>query len=168
MQGYVSGVMIAELIYASDPRADQGYLKAAVLKKTDVLKQRGGLETTRRDQLSESSNTLTRRNILSLMNVGTSDKMAKARSVAQGHKDVEKHFILQDSIALKHSYLKIILTFACIRAHKLLATKRRPSIHPKRGTTTETNLYLTAQKTRPIKGNYMEVSQNVIWSMWLG
>lgn len=119
MQDYVPRVLIAEANDESDPRENEEYFRKAMLLERNGLKQLECYEDTTPDQLQDSVKISTSRLILMLKHADTEKAKAKARIVAQRHKYVEKPYTIHDSVALKHSSLRIILSFTIINQYIL-------------------------------------------------
>lgn len=83
MQGYVSGVLLNEIVKVSDPWVNQDELLRALLQETSNLKQRRGFEEVVKSDLLASAAVLTNRFVLTLKHIGTENERAKARLVDQ-------------------------------------------------------------------------------------
>lgn len=118
-QEYTPGIFITAKIDPSDQRADTNQFQRAIGTETEALYNRGCFEETTIHYLPEHSCLLSSRFVLTLKNVDAQNDQHKPRLVAQRQTNMENPIIFHDSTTLKHSSLRIILSFASITTYTL-------------------------------------------------
>lgn len=105
---------LTNILGTKDPECASPRFENAKADEIDGLSRRGTWKVIKRSELPPKSNVLGGRFVLTLKNFGTKEEKAKARYVAQGHKDREKAFMVHDLSTLHQSSIRLILSVAAI------------------------------------------------------
>lgn len=112
---------ITKPLNASDPKAASPEFRKAMTDEVDGLKKRGTWKVTFKRDLPSDPNILGGRFVLTLKNVGTGNELAKARYVAQGHRDTEKTTMVHNITTLRQSSTRIIVSVAAVKKFRIFS-----------------------------------------------
>lgn len=123
MSGEISyvGIHITEVLKSGDPRADSPVFRRAKKLEIDGLKNRKVWKVVHRSEVPADSNVLGGRFVLAVKNIGTKDEKAKARYIAQGHKDKDKPYMVHDTSTLRASSVRVILSVAAVKGFRIFS-----------------------------------------------
>ena len=102
-----------EVLTPGDPRADSPEFQEAIQKEISGLIEKGVYEIVLKEDIDPKANILGGRFVLTVKNKDTDKELYKARFVAQGHRDKEKHMLVHASTNLRQRSIRMI---ACIAA----------------------------------------------------
>ena len=105
-------IYLTETLHPGDPRCYSKMFVEAKKKEVHGLEKRGTWRIANCNSLPVNANVLGGKFVLTLKNANTLHEEAKDRYVAQGHRDVEKHFLVQNVTALGQSSIKMMLSVA--------------------------------------------------------
>ena len=109
-----SEIFLSEILKSGDPRAYSDECRMAIEKEIKGLEEKGVWRVVNRSDIPRDANILGGRFVLSIKNKGSHYEMYKARFVALGHKDREKHLLVHDSTNLRQRSIRIITCIAAI------------------------------------------------------
>ena len=94
-----------------------------IAKKSEIkgLQRRKTWRVLSKHFLPKEANVLSGRFVLTLKNVGSIEVKAKARYVAQGHKDKEKREMVQNITTLRQSSTRLISSVAAVKGFQIFA-----------------------------------------------
>ena len=108
------GIFVTEVLDMNDPRKDDPRFEEARAIELAGLAEKGAFELVIKEDIAEGSNVLGGRFVLSIKNMNTDKEIYKARFVVQGHKDLDKNYLVYSSSNLKQSSIRIILSIASL------------------------------------------------------
>lgn len=112
---------VAKIIEPNDPRGMENDFIEAKIAEAEGLIKRKIWRKIKRANVPDNAIILGGRFVLTLKNHMTPAEVAKARYVAQGHNDPDKEFIVHDTIILRISSIRIILSCACLLLLRLFS-----------------------------------------------
>lgn len=110
----LSGIMLREVLEPCDRRASIPQFDVARAKELEGLARRGVYEVISKENVSENANILGGIFILAFKDKDTGKEVYRARFVAQGHKDMEKQYLVHNSPNLKQNSLFLLLLAALL------------------------------------------------------
>ena len=116
-----AAILLNQVIEPTDQRADSEEFDKAKRKEVSGLEKRNTWRTVRKDSLPLRPNILGGQFVLSLKNVGTDCELPKARYVAQGHRVLDKPFMVHNITTLRQSSTRIIVSVAAIKSFRLFS-----------------------------------------------
>lgn len=102
------GIFLNKTLLSTDRRAKHERFKLATENETNSLCDRNYFTVVSTNDVSDNGNILDSGFVSKLKNVGTKDERPKARLVSQSNRDVNKPYLIHDSITIKYSSLGII------------------------------------------------------------
>lgn len=112
---------VTEVLKPGDSRAESKQFDVAKQKEVNGLKLRGTFCPVNLKDIPKDANIVGGRFVLTIKNKGTDRETAKARYVAQGHRDKEKPFIVHNTTTLRQSSVKIILSTCAVRNFRVFS-----------------------------------------------
>lgn len=113
------GILITETLHPADPRGRSGIFDEAKAKELAGLAERGFYEVVFREDVPPDANVLGDRFVLAIKNANTQEEVYKARFVVQGHTDVEKNILMQNSTNLRQSSIRVLIALAAVSGFRL-------------------------------------------------
>ena len=107
-------VLATEILKPGDERSINLEFVSAKQAEIDGLRRRDTWKVVKMSSLPRNANILEGRFVCTVKNLGTMAEEAKARFVAQGHKDREKLFIVHDISTLRQTSTKLIISTAAV------------------------------------------------------
>lgn len=96
------------------------------------------------------ANVLGGRFILAIKNVGSPDEMAKAREIAQGHKEKDKPYMVHETATLRSTSVGLIFSMAAMNGFRI-------SLHDVNQAYIQAKNKLTRQIFTPPKKEHLEI-----------
>lgn len=110
-----------KIIDSSDPRSMDEDFTEAINSEVDGLLKKGIWRKVRKVDVPDDAIILGGRFIMSLKNYSAPTEAAIARYVAQGHNDPDKEVIVHDTVILRISSIRVILSIAAILSLRLFS-----------------------------------------------
>ena len=118
---YTAHEHLTEILEADDPRANSKMFNIAKDVEVKGLLKRKTWRVIPKTQLPTGANVLSGRFVLTLKNVGSDTQRAKARFVAQGHRDKEKRVMVDNFTSLRQSSTRLIISIAAVKGFRIFA-----------------------------------------------
>lgn len=112
---------MTKVIEATDERAKSEPFKKAMRAEVTGLEKRKTWNVVQKESLPPRPNILGGRFALTLKIFGTTNELPKARYVAQGHRDLDKQFMVHNITTLRQSSTRIIVSVAAIKNFRLFS-----------------------------------------------
>lgn len=104
-------IFLTEILKPGDYRADDPKFEKAIDKELKGL-EREVYEIVIKEDVPQDANVLGCRIVLTIKIKDTDQELYKARLVAQGHRDREKHKLVHPSTTLRHSSIRLLTAIA--------------------------------------------------------
>ncbi len=88
-------------------------------RKTENFVRRGTWELILEEYVPPVSNLISGSFLIAVKDVGTDRRLFKARSIAQGHRNSEKHNLVHNSTNVRQSSVRLLIAFAAIMGFNL-------------------------------------------------
>jgi len=122
MTGTVPAVVgLNKVIPASDPRVATTQFRDAALKEVAGLRDRGAFSVVNAADVPPEASVIGGRFVYTLKHVGAPEEMAKARFVAQGHRDKAKWFVVHNLATLRQRSTRLLVSTAAIMRWRIFA-----------------------------------------------
>eukprot|EP00168_Porphyra_purpurea_P016741 TRINITY_DN552_c0_g1_i1.p1 TRINITY_DN552_c0_g1~~TRINITY_DN552_c0_g1_i1.p1 ORF type:complete len:862 (-),score=144.43 TRINITY_DN552_c0_g1_i1:471-2858(-) len=114
-------IHLTTVIPPGDPRLKTARFEEAARKETAGLQDRGTFSAVLEGDLPPSANVIGGRFVYTLKNVGTKEELAKARFVAQGHRDQAKLFVVHNLATMRQRSTRLLVSTAAVHGWRLFA-----------------------------------------------
>ncbi|OSX76619.1 hypothetical protein BU14_0183s0011 [Porphyra umbilicalis] len=114
-------VGLNKVIPASDPRVATTQFRDAALKEVAGLRDRGAFSVVNAADVPPEASVIGGRFVYTLNHVGAPEEMAKARFVAQGHRDKAKWFVVHNLATLRQRSTRLLVSTAAIMRWRIFA-----------------------------------------------
>ena len=108
-------------VRSGNPISNSEIFEKAKQAEINGLKDRGTWTVLKRSELQPDSNILGGRFVLTLKNSGLQTERAKARFVAQGHRDLDKEYMVHNLTTLRQSSIRLILSITAVKKFRLFS-----------------------------------------------
>ena len=112
---------LTEILKPGDQREFSKAFAEAKQHEINGLMERGTFETVSSDELEKDANILGGRFVCTIKNKGSDKEKAKARYVAQGHRDKEKPYIVHNITTLRQSSVKIVVSTSAVMNFRIFS-----------------------------------------------
>ena len=110
-----------KVIPSGDPRLNTTRFRDAALKEVAGLRDRSAFHAVPTTDVPPQANVIGGRFLYSLKHVGTPEEMAKARFVAQGHRDKAKWFVVHNLATLRQRSTRLLVSTAANMRWRIFA-----------------------------------------------
>lgn len=110
-----------KVIQKDDPLYNSEMFEDARVAEVKGLLSRGVFQSVDKTNLPTGSNVFTRLFELTLKHLNTESEKAKARYVAQGHRDMNKRLFMHNAPSLNHRSVRVIASFSAIKGYDLFS-----------------------------------------------
>jgi len=114
-------VRLTEAVLPGDPRVRTTRFREAALKEVGGLRDRGTFTTVREADVPRAANIIGGRFVYTLKQVGTAGECAKARFVAQGHRDKAKWYVVHNLATMRQRSTRLLVSTAANMRWRLFA-----------------------------------------------
>jgi len=114
-------IRLNKVIPAGDPRLTTTPFRDAALKEVAGLRDRGTFTTVRDADVPAGANVIGGRFVYTLKNVNTPEELAKARFVAQGHRDKAKWFVVHNLATMRQRSTRLLVSTAANMRWRIFA-----------------------------------------------
>jgi len=114
-------VRLTEAVLPGDPRIRTTRFREAALKEVGGLRDRGTFTTVREADVPRGANIIGGRFVYTLKQVGTAGELAKARFVAQGHRDKAKWYVVHNLATMRQRSTRLLVSTAANMRWRLFA-----------------------------------------------
>lgn len=108
------GIMMTEVLEPGDPHEKLPQFDVANAKELEGLARSGVYQVVLKEDVSDNANVRGGRSVLAIKDKGSENKVYKARYVTQGHKDVEKPFLVHNSSNIKQNSVRLSLSLVAL------------------------------------------------------
>lgn len=112
---------LTETIPQDDPRLKTAKFQAAARKEVDGLLERGTFIQVREGDVPRGANVIGGRFVYTVKNVDTKDEEAKARFVAQGHRDKAKWYVVHNLATLRQRSTRLLTSTSAVMGFRLFS-----------------------------------------------
>jgi len=119
--GAPTPVRLTEAVLPGDPRIGTTRFREAALKEVGGLRDRGTFTTVREADVPRSANVIGGRFVYTIKQVGTAGEFAKARFVAQGHRDKAKWYVVHNLATMRQRSTRLLVSTAANMRWRLFA-----------------------------------------------